>query len=197
MSKTIYTFSFFLIFITLSICCKDNKTYIREKNIDFFLGDKKISEKKYFELLTSSKGYSILKNQNSIYEKNYSNIHNTEVSKEESLSIILNKSISNEKNYKLVLYTLRNTKKIDSIQFYRKVNDVRYKSDRYTCLSYLDLKNKKIWQVSYFSSPNQSLDIISYSTSKINQDGTITKFDSITYLDESLETELSNNKVYY
>ncbi|PRA91393.1 hypothetical protein CQ046_23260 [Chryseobacterium sp. MYb7] len=196
MSKSIYLFSFILIFTTLSICCKDSIS-TKEKKTVFFLGDKKISDKKYFESLTSSKGYSILRNQNSLYEKNYSNIHNAQLSKSESLSIILNKSISNEKNYKLVLYTLKNKKKIDSIQFYRKVNDVRYKSDRYTCLSYLDLKNKKIWQVSYFSSPNQSLDIISYSISKINKDGTITKFDSIPYLDEALETELSNNKVYY
>jgi len=195
MTKFIYIFSFILIFTTLSICCKDN-TFIKEKKVDFFWGDKKISDKKYFESLTSSKGYSILKNQNFLYEKNCSNIQNTQLSKSKSLSIILSKSVANEKDYKFVLYTLVNKEKIDSIQFYRKVNDVRYKSDLYTCLSYLDLKNKKIWQVSYFSS-KKSFDIISYSTSKINENGTITKFDSIPYLDEALETELNNNKVYY
>ncbi|SIQ59464.1 MULTISPECIES: hypothetical protein [unclassified Chryseobacterium] len=110
--------------------------------------------------------------------------------------MVLSRSVANEKDYKFVLYTLVNKEKIDSIQFYRKVNNVRYKSDRYTCLSYLDLKNKKIWQITYFSS-NKSFDIISYSTSKINKNGTITKFDSIPYLDEALETELNNNKVYY
>ncbi|SIQ59428.1 hypothetical protein SAMN05880573_107109 [Chryseobacterium sp. RU33C] len=77
MNKSIYIFSFILIFTTLSICCKDN-TSIKEKKLDFFWGDKKISDKKYFESLASSQGYSILKNQNLLYEKN---IQNTQLTK--------------------------------------------------------------------------------------------------------------------
>ncbi|CAM3056578.1 hypothetical protein CHFL109739_15180 [Chryseobacterium flavum] len=49
MNKPIYIFSFILILTTLSICCKDNST-LKEKTT-FFLGDKKISDKEYFESL--------------------------------------------------------------------------------------------------------------------------------------------------
>jgi hypothetical protein len=100
MNKSIYIFSFILIFTTLSICCKDNAS-IKEKKLDFFWGDKKISDKKYFESLASSQGYSILKNQNLLYEKN---IQNTQLTKSKSLSMVLSRSVANEKDYKFVLY---------------------------------------------------------------------------------------------
>lgn len=190
--------SFFYTITTLSLCCEKKNHFIPAQSQEYFLGDKNIAGKNYFQSLTGNKGYAVLKNQNTLYEKNYSNRRDIKVLNKSIISLKLSESISDKKNYKLTLFTLRKGKKIDSIQFYRKVNNVRYESDRYTCLSYLDVKNRKIWQITYFSSDhNKSDELISYSTSKINENGSIIKYDSIYYLNEQLETELSNNNVYY
>ncbi|WP_394773622.1 hypothetical protein [Flavobacterium sp.] len=105
--------------------------------------------------------------------------------------------MSKEKKYRIVLYTLIENEKKDSIEFYRNVDDLKYEPSNYTCLSYLDLKVKNIWQLKYFSSPvDKSVGYIIYEKKKIMENGKI-ETDSLFYLDESLDVEMEKNKLYY
>ncbi|WP_456311784.1 hypothetical protein [Pseudomonas shirazensis] len=95
------------------------------------------------------------------------------------------------------MYTFFDNKKKDSIEFYRNVDDLKYEPSHYTSLSYLDIKNKKIWQIKYFSSPvDKSVGYVVFERSKIKENGKI-ETDSLYYLDESLDVEMEKNKLYY
>lgn len=105
--------------------------------------------------------------------------------------------ISGGKKYRIVLYTFFDNKKKDSIEFYRNVDDLKYEPSNFTSLSYLDLRDKKIWQIKYFSSPvNKSVGYVLYERSKIKENGKI-ESDSLYYLDESLDAEMEKNDLYF
>ncbi|MFH7015053.1 hypothetical protein [Flavobacterium sp. FlaQc-47] len=172
--------------------------YMSGKNI--FSGDSILAIKNYFDHLTENKGYLILKKQNESYQKHYANFINIDTPQSHSTQLNFKfekQFLSNEKKYRIVLYTLIDNKKKDSIEFYRNVNDLKYEPSNYTCLSYLDFKNKKIWQIKYFSSPiNKSVGYILYEKNKVMANGKIEK-DSLYYLDESLDVEMEKNNLYY
>lgn len=212
-----------VVFALLVISCKDSKTqntnvslsdeiigntklkdssqgfYKSEKNI--FLGDSILAIKNYFDHLTDDNGYSILKKQNNFYFKNYSAFINSDmpqIGSNRNVQLKFEKQlITNKAKYRIVLYTFLNNKKTDSIEFYRNVDDLEYEPSNYTCLSYLDLKDKRIWQIKYFSSSvDKSVGYVLYEKSKVMENGKI-KSDSLFYLDESLDVEMEKSKLYY
>ncbi|WP_172426973.1 hypothetical protein, partial [Flavobacterium sp. ACN2] len=89
------------------------------------------------------------------------------------------------------LYTLLNDKKKDSIEFYRSTVDKEIPN--YTCLSYLDVKNNKIWQLKYFATDTE---IILYMNNDVKKDGSI-KRDSLYFLDESKEAKMDTYKLFW
>jgi len=176
-----------LIFITSLIL------FCLPKTNNVFLGDSKISlgHEKYFKNLVRTKGYIILKDQNNKYKNAYAKFDKSELinSNSKNLKFKLIKKYLN-KDYRIVLYTYLNGKKRDSTEFYRNSND--HKLQNYTCMSYLDLKENKIWKIEYFSQG----EIIFYGSDKINIDGSI-ETDSIYFLDESLDALMQNYNLYY
>lgn len=176
-----------LIFITsLILFCLPNTNNV-------FLGDSKISRghEKYFKNLVRTKGYIILKNQNNQYKNAYAKFDKSELinSNSKHLKFKLIKQYI-DKDYRIVLYTYLNGKKKDSCEFYRNSNNNELQN--YTCMSYLDLKENKIWQIKYFSQG----EIILYGSDEINIDGSI-KTDSIYFLDESLDALMQSYNLYY
>jgi hypothetical protein len=173
---------------------------MKKQDHDFFVGESVIGTDSYFDNLTEGKGYSILTKQNEFYQKNYAGFLNTDIYQLSSGNVNFKfekQFLNSEKKYRIVLYTYFNSKKKDSIEFFRNVDDLEYEPSHYTCLSYLDLKNKKIWQMKYFSSTaDKSIGYILYKKNKIMENGKI-ETDSLFYLDESLDVEMEKNKLYY
>lgn len=186
------------------ICCavSKNKSSQKENQISScFLGDQIIARKGYFaNLSTTNKGYSVLNKQNELYQKNYSDFKNNIITqfKVKNVKLKIEKQfLKSKRKYRIVLYTFNGNKKKDSIEFYRNVDDLKYEPSNYTCLSYLDVKDKKIWQIKYFSSSvNNSVGYVLYKRDKIMDNGKI-EADSLYYLDESLDVEMEKNKLYY
>ena len=190
---------FLIVLLSFGFTCEKESRFKFQENI--FSGDSTLAKKTYFENLTKkNKGYSILKKQNESYQKNYLNFKNGIVPqlKKDNLKLKFEKQfLDNGKKYRIVLYTFINNKKKDSIEFYRNVDDLQNEPSNYTCLSYLDLKNKKIWQIKYFSSPvDKSVGYVSYEKNKVLENGKI-ETNSLYYLDESLDVEMEKNKLYY
>lgn len=186
---------------SLTTTLKDSLQGFYKSDRNIFSGDSILAMKNYFEHLTDDdKGYLILKKQNESYQNHYANFINTDSLQFSSNNIqfkLEKQFLSNEKNYRIVLYTLIDNKKRDSIEFYRNVNDLRYEPGSYTSLSYLDLKNKKIWQIKYFSSRvDKSVGYILYAKNKVMENGKI-ETDSLYYLDESLDVEMEKENLYY
>jgi len=186
---------------SLTTTLKDSLQGFYKSDRNIFSGDSILAIKNYFEHLTDDdKGYLILKKQNESYQNHYANFINTDSLQFSSNNIqfkLEKQFLSNEKNYRIVLYTLIDNKKRDSIEFYRNVNDLRYEPGSYTSLSYLDLKNKKIWQIKYFSSRvDKSVGYILYAKNKVMENGKI-ETDSLYYLDESLDVEMEKENLYY
>ncbi|KIC03677.1 hypothetical protein OA88_02700 [Flavobacterium sp. JRM] len=198
-NKLLIVFTCFIV-----ISCNRNKgnTIKLDNNQStiLFFGDSILGTKNYFKNLTKEKGYTILKKQNDLYQKSYLNFENGDISQfnTENINFKFEKQFLNsEKKFRIVLYTFVDSKKKDSIEFYRNVDDLKYEPSNYTCLSYLDLKNKKIWQMKYFSSPvDKSVGYILYKKNKVMENGKI-ETDSLYYLDESLDVEMEKYKLYY
>lgn len=192
----------FTCFIVISCNRKKENTIKLDNNQStiLFFGDSILGTKNYFKNLTKEKGYTILKKQNDLYQKSYLNFENGDISQfnTENINFKFEKQFLNsEKKFRIVLYTFVDSKKKDSIEFYRNVDDLKYEPSNYTCLSYLDLKNKKIWQMKYFSSPvDKSVGYILYKKNKVMENGKI-ETDSLYYLDESLDVEMEKYKLYY
>lgn len=168
---------------------------------NIFLGDSTLETKNYFENLTDSTGYVLLKKQNQLYVKNYSDFLNddiSQISSDKNIKLKFEKQFFKNKNeYRIVLYSFLNDKKVDSLEFYRNVTDLEYEPSNYTNLSYLNLKNGKIWQIKYFSTPvDKSVAYILYERKKILESGKL-ETDSLYYLDESLDVEMGKNKLHY
>lgn len=182
-----------LLIILLSFSGKENKAFQLNEN-DVFFGDPKISlgREGYFKTIVKDNGYLILKKQAELYNKKYSNFDSSNFinSTSQKTKFKFIKQRLNNKNYRIVLYTYLNNKKKDSIEFYRSYGSKDVK--RYTCLSYLDLKTNKIWQIKFFYND----DIILYASNNIKTDGKI-KSDSLYYLDESLDVEMGEYHLYY
>ncbi|TDO94968.1 hypothetical protein [Flavobacterium sp. 245] len=190
MKKILGLFIFLATLLVISFAFTKNQ---KENQIStYFLGDKLLAKKGYFDNLTEDKGFPIIKKQNDLYEKNYSEFNDIVHDSNSNLKFKLQKVI-NEKKYRIILYTILNNKKKDSIDFYENIANIRGKDDYY-CLSYLDLKKNEIWQIKVFSSKaNKNLSFISFAKKKVTKSGNI-KTDSLYYLDESLELELYNFK---
>lgn len=189
--------------INESLTAQSVDTLLLKTNFKFqenvFSGDSTLGSKKYFDHLTDDKGYSILKKQNDLYQKEYLDFMNSKLPQiiSNNTKLQFEKQFINETKYRIVLYTFFDNKKKDSIEFYRNVDDLKYEPSHYTSLSYLDIKNKKIWQIKYFSSPvDKSIGYVLYERSKVMENGKI-ETDSIYYLDESLDVEMYKNKLYY
>jgi len=198
--NSLFFFVFFL-WVLFSISCKKNHLLnrINDKKTHYFFGDSTMSQSNYFNLVTGENGYTILKKQNKLYQQKYfdSEKGNLPEIKKGNLTIRLLKMKSSDKNSKVILYTFKDDKKIDSLQFYRSSDNIRYPSDVYTCLSHFDIKTNKIRQVRYFSyDKDRQWDIVSYKQSTILPNGNIKK-DSLYYLDESLEVEMEKHHLYY
>lgn len=111
------------------------------------------------------------------------------------LKLIKEEQLRNENNLKINLFTFKDGKKIDSIEFYRNISNIG--RGLYNCLSYFDKKTNKIWQIKYFYfNEGNSVDIISYKEISISSDGTI-QSDLLHYLDESLDVEMEKLNLYY
>nr|WP_155079014.1 hypothetical protein [Flavobacterium sp. MC2016-06]MBU3861962.1 hypothetical protein [Flavobacterium sp. MC2016-06] len=169
-----------------------------EENI--FFGDSILAKKNYFENLNGNKGYQRLKNQNDSYQSKYSNFGNNvtpEIISIGHLKLKFEKQFLEGKKYRIILYTFLDDKKKDSLEFYRNVSDLKNEPSNYTSLSYLNFKDKKIWQIKYFSSPiDNYVGFILYNKNTIKENGKI-EIDSIYYLDESLDVEMEKNKLYF
>lgn len=168
---------------------------------NIFLGDSTLETKNYFENLTDSTGYVLLKKQNQLYVKNYLDFLNddiSQISSDKNIKLKFEKQFFKNKNeYRIVLYSFLNDKKVDSLEFYRNVTDLEYEPSNYTNLSYLNFKNGKIWQIKYFSTPvDKSVAYILYERKKILESGKL-ETDSLYYLDESLDVEMGKNKLHY
>lgn len=186
---------------TLNSASNNNLQGFYKSDKEVFLGDSVLAIKNYFENLNNNTGYVILKKQNELYLKNYSNFLNNDIpqiSSSTNIKLKFEKQLFKSKNeYRIVLYTFLNDKKIDSVEFYRNVTALEYEPSSYTNLSYLNLKNGKIWQIKYFSSPvDKSIGYIFYGRKEILQSGKV-ETDSLYYLDESLDVEMEKNKLYY
>lgn len=190
-----------IVLILLGISCKKNEVPEKITNLtDYFFGDSTMAQSDYFKLIIGENGYNILKKQSDLYRQKYfdSEKDNLPNVKKGNLTIKLIKGNPLDKNNpRILLYTFVDNKKVDSLQFYRSSNNIRYSSDVYTCLSYFDEKTNKIWQARFFSyDKDKQWDIASYKQSTILSDGKI-KNDSLYYLDESLEVEMEKHNLYY
>ncbi|KUJ60003.1 hypothetical protein AR687_20495 [Flavobacteriaceae bacterium CRH] len=190
--------------INEKLTIQSDDTLILKSDLKFqenvFSGDSTLGSERYFDNLTDDKGYLVLKKQNDLYQKKYSNFKNSkfpQIISTDRAKLKFEKQFINETKYRIVLYTFIDNRKKDSIEFYRNVEDLKYEPSHYTSLSYLDIKNKKIWKIKYFSSPvDKSVGYILYERSKIIENGKI-ETDSLYYLDESLDVEMEKNKLYY
>jgi len=108
------------------------------------------------------------------------------------LKFKLVKQSINKKEYRVVLYSLINNIKKDSIEFYRSKKNATANYN-YTCLSYLGLKHNAVWQIKYFTPYSE---IISYKRIDIKVNGSL-QSDTLYYLDESLDVEMSKYKLYF
>ena len=199
--KKIYSYFILLLTILISICCKQatdisSKRVTQNKN--YFVGDSTLANTNYFNSIKYKKGYLVLKKQNEEYLKKYSLAENNEfnLSLENNISVKIVKEKHGDKNeVKVNLFTFINNKKADSIQFYRNIPQSEL--GLYNCMSYLNTKTGKIWQIKNFHSKNdKEVNIISYTEKIISSDGSI-KSDSIHYLDESLDVKLDELNLYY
>ncbi|GAA3767894.1 hypothetical protein [Flavobacterium ginsengiterrae] len=168
---------------------------------NIFLGDSILETKNYFQNLTDTTGYTLLKKQNELYLKNYLDFINNnipQIGSDRNIKLKFEKQLfKNKDEYRIVLYSFLNNKKVDSLEFYRNATHLEYEPSNYTNLSYLNLKNGKIWQIKYFSSPvDKSVGYIFYGRKKILESGKV-ETDSLCYLDESLDVEMEKNKLYY
>ena len=195
MNRSGFIYLFISFTILLGLSCEKQDLVPNRQTQKYFIGDQKLADKLYFKTFKNKGGYAILKNQAELYEKNYSNFK--DLPSYGSANIKFEKQFLNGgKNYRIVLYTLLNNKKTDSIEFFRHTAGFKYEPSNYTHVSYLDLKNNKIWQLKYFSSPAaQSADPVSYEVSKI-ENGKI-KPDHLYFLDESLDAEIDKRNLYY
>jgi hypothetical protein len=193
--------SFLIIFLVIlfSLSCKQSESSFIKQNQNNFLGNQTLSKNSYFESITESKGYIRLKDQNTLYENTYTKIKSSDVFQFQTghIKYKFEKQLLNTKeNYRVVLYTLIDNKKKDSIIFYTKENDLKYEFKGYTCMSYLNLKTNKLWQIKYLSySHNDSVGIVSYEENSVLANGTI-QSDSLHFLDESLDVEIEKNNLY-
>ncbi|MBF4491721.1 hypothetical protein IR010_04145 [Flavobacterium sp. MR2016-29] len=161
------------------------------KQDNVFFGDSAIGlgYEKYFKPIIKYNGSLVLENQNNLYKKQFlsfdkSNLINAKYQ-------FVKQILKNKNDYRIILYTLLNDKKKDSVEFYRSTVDKEIPN--YTCLSYLDVKNNKIWQLKYFATGTE---IILYMNSVIKKDGSIKK-DSLYFLDESKEVKMDTYKLYW
>lgn len=190
--------------INKNLITKSDDTLLLKTDFKFeenvFSGDSTLSIKKYFDDLTDDKGYLTLKKQNDLYQKKYLNFKNSKLPQivfTDNAKLKFEKQFINEIEFRIVLYTFIDNKKKDSIEFYRNVDDLKYEPSHYNTLSYLDIKNKKIWQIKYFSSQvDKSVGYVSYVRDKVMENGKI-EMDTIYYLDESLDVEIYKQKLYY
>lgn len=202
MNKNILFFCAVFLLFFLGISCKKNGISEKgnDKNTHYFLGDSTMAQSDYFKLIAGENGYTILKKQSKLYQQKYfdSPKDNLPEITKGKLTIKLVKINSKDQcNTKILLYTFFDRKKIDSLQFYRSCNNVRYTSDKYTCLSYFDEKTNTIRQVRYFSyDKDQQWDIAVSEQSTILPDGKI-KSDSLFHLDELLDLEMDKHHLYY
>ncbi|MCM0666441.1 hypothetical protein [Flavobacterium tyrosinilyticum] len=161
------------------------------EQINVFLGDSTIGlgKEKYFKSITKQDGSSVLEKQNNLYKSRFSSFEKSNVINAKYQFV---KQILKSKNdYRIILYTLLNDKKKDSIEFYRSTVDKEIPN--YTCLSYLDVKNNKIWQLKYFATDTE---IILYMNNDVKKDGSI-KRDSLYFLDESKEAKMDTYKLFW
>jgi hypothetical protein len=180
--------------IIFGISCKYEKKIPPEHNQNYF-GNENIAKMSYFKEITGKSGYDILKKQNDRYSAFYVNFKNTNDSKA-GIFRFKKQSLDDKKNYRIVLYTFVNNIKKDSLEFYRNSIDSDYEPSDFTCVSYLDLKTNKVWQLKYFSSAtDRSVNFVSYQKSSIING--VIKSDSLYYLDESLDVEMDKRNLYY
>jgi len=92
----------------------------------------------------------VLKKLNEKYLERYSELESNEfyMSYKNSISIkFLKEKQKDKNNVKIIFFTYVKNKKVDSIQFYRNFSGDGF--GKYNCLSFLDFKNNKIWQLKY------------------------------------------------
>ncbi|WDF61612.1 hypothetical protein PQ462_09535 [Flavobacterium sp. KACC 22758] len=180
----------------LNFCFFQNILAQNVPKTDAFLGDSSLGlgYEKYFKSIASSKGNLILDKQNSLYQKKFTNLNKSDLlsSNLNKVKFKLVKQILNKKEYRIVLYSLLNNIKRDSIEFYRSKKNAT-PNYNYTCLSYLDLKHNAVWQIKYFTPDSE---IISYKRIDIKVNGSL-QSDTLFYLDESLDVEMSKYKLYF
>lgn len=195
MNRSVFIYLFISFLVLFGLSCKKESIISSHQTQNYFFGDQKIADKLNFKILKDKEGYIVLKNQTELYKKNYLNFK--DLAGYKSANIKFKKQFLNGgKNYRIILYTLLNNKKTDSTEFFRHTTGFKYEPSNYTHVSYLDLKNNKIWQLKYFSSPAaKSAYPVSYEVSKI-ENGKI-KSDHLYFLDESLDTEMDKRNLYY
>lgn len=170
---------------------KNPDNCLNKQSYNNFFGDSTIGlgKEKYFKSITKQDGSSVLEKQNNLYKSRFSSFEKSNVI---NAKYQLVKQILKSKNdYRIILYTLLNDKKKDSIEFYRSTVDKEIPN--YTCLSYLDVKNNKIWQLKYFATDTE---IILYMNNDVKKDGSI-KRDSLYFLDESQDVKMDKYNLYY
>lgn len=170
---------------------KNPDNCLNKQSYNNFFGDSTIGlgKEKYFKSITKQDGSSVLEKQNNLYKSRFSSFEKSNVI---NAKYQLVKQILKSKNdYRIILYTLLNDKKKDSIEFYRRTVDKEIPN--YTCLSYLDVKNNKIWQLKYFATDTE---IILYMNNDVKKDGSI-KRDSLYFLDESQDVKMDKYNLYY
>jgi len=185
-----------IVIAILSLCFFQNIVAQNISKTDVFLGDSSISlgEEKYFKSIAGAKGHLILEKQNSLYQKKIFDFNKWDLIRSDfsNIKFKLVKQSLNKKEYRIVLYSLLNNTKKDSIDFYRSKKNAT-PNYNYTCLSYLDLKHKAVWQIKYFTPDSE---IISYKRIDIKVNGSL-QSDILYYLDESLDVEMSKYKLYF
>lgn len=204
MKTKIYILPLLILFILLSVCCRQKKEIIETKTSkNIYTGDSTLSNKNYFNTLVSLGDEKIglaLQKQNEKYLEEYKKNNHGEIqsiSKENYTTKLVNETQHDKNNIKVNLYTIIGNKKIDSIPFYRNILGNNF--GKYICLSYYNPKMNKLWQIKYFPlNPlrGNSLAMVSYTVKSINKTGII-ETDIIHFLDESLEVEMVNNDLYY
>jgi len=184
---------FLIIFLEAS-CKKDNK----QSQTNYFWGDSTMAKSDYFNSIKGENGYDILKQQNELYSKKIiPGNKDLGVIRKGKLTINLVAKKTENKDVNVMLYTIMNDKKMDSIQFYRYSENIRYPADQYFCLSYFDDKTNKIWQTKYFTFDKEKLlEIAALKEAIILPNGTI-KENNLHFLDESLEEEIQKHHLSY
>ncbi len=189
---------FLMIFALLTASCKEYIKYNVENPSSSFLGNKRLEEPNFFDQV--AKNHNSLMTQCALYEENFRAFNDSNVLKlpGKNLHSKLQKQLLHSSDSRIVLFTYVNNTKVDSVEFYRnsEVYNETAGCNQYTCLSYLDLKKGEIWQAKYFhQSKFDTPAIICYLKRTIRTDGKI-RTDSLNYLDESLEAEMQQYKLY-